>query len=167
MNDIKKTVGIIGGMGPMATADLIYNIVSQTKAEKDSDHIHLIVDSDGSVPDRTAAILGGLKDGDTVDYTFINSYGKYVRDRPTRREDITREYVHNDFADKLRNMMDRRGFTQKTLAEATGISQGVISGYLRRNTAYDEYAQKQPVNPTIDKVHLIAWALQCDPYELL
>ena len=59
MNDIKKTVGIIGGMGPMATADLIYNIVSQTKAEKDSDHIHLIIDSDGSVPDRTAAILSG------------------------------------------------------------------------------------------------------------
>ena len=59
MNDIKKTVGIIGGMGPMATADLIYNIVSQTKAEKDSDHVHLLVDSDGSVPDRTAAILNG------------------------------------------------------------------------------------------------------------
>ena len=59
MIDAKKNVGIIGGMGPMATADLIYNIVSQTKAEKDSDHIHLIVDSDGSVPDRTAAILDG------------------------------------------------------------------------------------------------------------
>ncbi len=59
MNDIKKTVGIIGGMGPMATADLIYNIVSQTKAERDSDHVHLIVDSDPSVPDRTAAILNG------------------------------------------------------------------------------------------------------------
>ena len=59
MIDAKKTVGIMGGMGPMATADLIYNIVSQTKAERDSDHIHLIVDSDGSVPDRTEAILHG------------------------------------------------------------------------------------------------------------
>ena len=59
MNDIKKTVGIMGGMGPMATADLIYNIVSSTQAQMDSDHIHLIVDSDGSVPDRTEAILHG------------------------------------------------------------------------------------------------------------
>ena len=59
MLDIKKTVGIMGGMGPMATSDLIYNIVSQTKADKDSDHIHLIVDIDGSVPDRTEAILHG------------------------------------------------------------------------------------------------------------
>lgn len=121
----------------------------------------------GYVPMGDHKIRVKLADGDHVDYTFINSYGKYVRERPNRREDITREYVHNDFADKLRNMMDRRGFTQKTLAETTGISQGVISGYLRRNNAYDEYAQKQPVNPTIDKVHLIAWALQCDPYELL
>lgn len=108
-----------------------------------------------------------LDTGEVVDYTYINGYGRYVRERPNRREDITRDYVHNDFADKLRNMMDRRGFTQAALAEATGISQGVISGYLRRNSAYDPYAQKQPVNPTIDKVHLIAWALQCDPYELL
>ncbi|MBR2387336.1 MAG: aspartate/glutamate racemase family protein [Clostridia bacterium] len=59
MNGIKKTVGIMGGMGPMATADLIYNIVSSTKAASDSDHIHLIIDSDGSVPDRTEAILHG------------------------------------------------------------------------------------------------------------
>lgn len=61
MNDVKKTVGIMGGMGPLATADLIYNIVSSTAAEKDSDHVHLIIDSDGSVPDRTAAILCGAE----------------------------------------------------------------------------------------------------------
>lgn len=108
-----------------------------------------------------------LDDGTSVDYTFINGYGRYVRERPRSRDDITREYVHNDFADKLRDMMNRRGFTQKTLAETTGISQGVLSGYLRRNEAYDEYAQKKPVNPTIDKVHLLAWALECDPYELM
>ena len=108
-----------------------------------------------------------LEDGTKVDYTYIGDYGNYVRERPKNREDITREYVHNDFADKLKNMMDRRGFTQKTLAEATGISQGVISGYLRRNAAYKEEERKTPINPTIDKVYLIAWALGCDPYELM
>lgn len=108
-----------------------------------------------------------LEDGTKVDYTYINNYGNYVRERPSEREAITREYVHNTFADKLRNMMDRRGFSQLTLSEATGISQSVISSYLRRNAAYKEDAQKRPVNPTIDKVYLIAWALGCDPYELL
>lgn len=108
-----------------------------------------------------------LKDGSQFDYTFIGGYGRYVRERPKTRDAITRDYVHNDFADKLRNMMDRRGFSQLSLSEATGISQSVISSYLRRNKAYDEYSQKNPVNPTIDKVYLIAWALGCDPYELL
>ena len=56
---IKKTVGIMGGMGPLATADLISNIVAHTKAERDSDHVHLLIDCDGTVPDRTEAILHG------------------------------------------------------------------------------------------------------------
>ena len=68
-----------------------------------------------------------LDDGTCVDYTYINGYGKYIRERPRTREDITRTYVHNEFADNLRDMMIRRGFNQKLLSEATGISQGVIS----------------------------------------
>ncbi len=56
---VKKTVGIMGGMGPLATADLFYNIISATKAECDTDHVPLIIDSDTSVPDRTRAILHG------------------------------------------------------------------------------------------------------------
>lgn len=108
-----------------------------------------------------------LDDGTNVDYTFINGYGKYIRERPREIGDITREYVHNEFADKLRNMMDRRGFNQKTLSKATGIAQGTISSYLRRNEAYAEHERKQPVNPTIDKVHILACALDCDPYELM
>ena len=108
-----------------------------------------------------------LSDGTYLDYTYIGEYGEYIRDRPKKRDEITRSYVHNDFASKLRNMMDRRGVNQLMLSERTGISQGVISGYLRRNEAYDEYSQKKPINPTIDKVYLIAWALDCDPYELL
>ncbi len=54
----KKTVGIIGGMGPLATADLFEKITRLTKADKDSKHIHVIIDSDTNIPDRTAAILG-------------------------------------------------------------------------------------------------------------
>lgn len=108
-----------------------------------------------------------LDDGSKVDYTFIHGYGKYIREQPRSRDDITRTYVHNDFADKLRNLMDRRGFTQLTLSKASGISQATLSNYLRRNEVYSEEAHKDPVNPTIDKIYLLAWALDCDPYELL
>lgn len=55
---MKKIVGIIGGMGPLATVDLMNKIISFTPAKKDQDHIHIIVDSYSQIPDRTTAILG-------------------------------------------------------------------------------------------------------------
>ena len=56
-------IGIIGGMGPMAS-QLFYKMVTEhTAAEKDQDHINLILLSDASMPDRTAAILSGKYDG--------------------------------------------------------------------------------------------------------
>ena len=54
-----KTIGIIGGMGPLATVDLYRRIVLRTKAEKDQEHIHVIIDNNTNIPDRTKAIVGG------------------------------------------------------------------------------------------------------------
>lgn len=56
-----KTIGIIGGMGPLATIDLYEKITFNTKAEKDQDHIHIIIDSYPQIEDRTAYILHGGK----------------------------------------------------------------------------------------------------------
>lgn len=57
-----KTIGIIGGMGPLATVDLMKKIIDKTPAEKDQDHIHIIADDYPRIPDRTAAILGEGED---------------------------------------------------------------------------------------------------------
>lgn len=58
----KKTVGIIGGMGPLATADLFSKIILCTHADKDQDHLHVIIDNNTDIPDRTKAILLGGED---------------------------------------------------------------------------------------------------------
>ena len=52
-----KTIGIIGGMGPLATSDLFNRIVTYTKAHNDNQHIPMIIDNNTRIPDRTAAIL--------------------------------------------------------------------------------------------------------------
>lgn len=57
-----KTVGIIGGMGPAATCDLMEKIIALTKAASDQEHIHMIADVNTAIPDRTAAILAGGPD---------------------------------------------------------------------------------------------------------
>lgn len=54
-----KTIGIMGGMGPLAAADLFTKITRLTAAQSDQEHIHVLVDSNTAIPDRTAAILSG------------------------------------------------------------------------------------------------------------
>ena len=56
---MKKSIGILGGMGPLATADLFRKIVLLTDAARDNDHIRIYIDDNASIPDRTAAILSG------------------------------------------------------------------------------------------------------------
>lgn len=52
------TVGVLGGMGPLATADFVRKLMELTPAEDDADHIPLIVCSYPQVPPRGRAILG-------------------------------------------------------------------------------------------------------------
>ena len=54
-----KTLGIIGGMGPLASCDLLKKIILNTAAGCDQEHIPVLLDSNTAIPDRTAAILSG------------------------------------------------------------------------------------------------------------
>lgn len=57
MNDLK--LGIIGGMGPEASAYYYTQLIHRTKVKKDQDHFFTIVDSNAKIPDRTQAIVFG------------------------------------------------------------------------------------------------------------
>ena len=56
---MKKIIGILGGMGPEATAYFYGLLIKHTRAAKDQDHIPVLIWSDPRVPDRTAALLRG------------------------------------------------------------------------------------------------------------
>ena len=51
-----KTIGIMGGMGPMATVDLMQKVIVATKAIKDQEHIHTVIDNNTNVPDRPVRV---------------------------------------------------------------------------------------------------------------
>jgi aspartate racemase len=53
-----RTIGILGGMGPLATADLYRKIILATPATCDQEHLPVVIDADPRVPDRTAALHG-------------------------------------------------------------------------------------------------------------
>ena len=52
-------IGILGGMGPDATVDLMRRVIAATPAEDDADHVHLLVDNNPKVPSRIAALIDG------------------------------------------------------------------------------------------------------------
>jgi aspartate racemase len=54
-----RVVGIIGGMGPEATVDLMRRILAKTPASDDQDHVHLIVESNPKIPSRIAHLIEG------------------------------------------------------------------------------------------------------------
>jgi aspartate racemase len=55
----EKIVGIIGGLGPEATVDLMRRVIQATRAGDDQDHIRMIIDCNPKVPSRMKAILEG------------------------------------------------------------------------------------------------------------
>lgn len=52
-----KKIGIIGGMGPAAGCDLYEKILKLTPAKCDQEHIHVVLDSNTNIPDRTDYIM--------------------------------------------------------------------------------------------------------------
>ncbi len=54
----EAVVGVLGGMGPDATARLFQLLIEATPAARDQDHLRILIDNNAKVPDRTAAILG-------------------------------------------------------------------------------------------------------------
>ncbi len=51
-------IGVVGGVGPAATVDFMNKVVAHTPADRDQDHIKMIVDHNPQIPDRTANLIG-------------------------------------------------------------------------------------------------------------
>ena len=59
MND--KILGILGGLGPLATVYFMDMVAKMTEAQADQDHISMIVLNHAAIPDRTEFILDNTK----------------------------------------------------------------------------------------------------------
>lgn len=51
------TLGVIGGLGPIATAHFLELVINMTDAKTDQEHLSMIIYNAPTVPDRTAHIL--------------------------------------------------------------------------------------------------------------
>jgi aspartate racemase len=55
----QKTIGVLGGMGPESTAELLVWITRCTTAAREQDHLRVLIDSNPKIPNRTEALLSG------------------------------------------------------------------------------------------------------------
>lgn len=68
MTDVEKTIGVLGGMGPKATVDMLAKLIDATPARSEQDHLRVLIDCNPKVQDRNAAIAGT---GDSPAQTLV------------------------------------------------------------------------------------------------
>ncbi|RWD60729.1 MAG: aspartate/glutamate racemase family protein [Mesorhizobium sp.] len=57
-HSIRPQLGIVGGLGPLASADFYFKLTRMTDALRDNEHVPTVILSVPQLPDRTEAILG-------------------------------------------------------------------------------------------------------------
>ncbi len=62
MTNSRRCIGVLGGMGPMATVDFMRKVIELTPAVQDQDHVPMLVHCVPQIPDRVSAILEGRDD---------------------------------------------------------------------------------------------------------
>ncbi|MGR5061544.1 aspartate/glutamate racemase family protein [Photobacterium sp. DNB22_13_2] len=59
---MSRKLGILGGMGPLATVEFMQKIIAQTPASSDQQHIPMLVSNNPQIPDRTAFLISNGDD---------------------------------------------------------------------------------------------------------
>lgn len=96
-----KTIGVIGGLGPMATAYYLELIARMTDAGRDQEHPRIYMLSLPDIPDRTAYILGKSEENPSPVLSRaaqeLQGLGAHLITIPC----ITAHYYYNDLTENL------------------------------------------------------------------
>lgn len=95
----RKTLGVIGGMGPQATCLFYQQVIARTAAVSDQDHVPMIILNHTTIPDRTRAILSG--GGDAV-FSLLLKDAKLLEQNGASAIAIPCNTSHY-FADRIQN----------------------------------------------------------------
>lgn len=140
-------LGVIGGMGPLATVKFYDKIVLNTEAHNDNEHIDLIVLNHSTMPDRTKCII------ENKDTEFLNEIKKDLEILEGIGIDIvaipcnTSHYFYDEFKNftnlKIINMIE------ETILEIKrrGIKKVAVFGTLGtlNSKVYNKYAKENGI----------------------
>lgn len=95
------TLGVIGGMGPMATAYFIELIVRMTDGAKDQDHLPMIIYHSPKIADRTSFILGKSRENPVSDIIRIGRRLALQGAACISIPCITAHYFHRELSEQI------------------------------------------------------------------
>lgn len=137
-------LGVIGGMGPLATVKFYDKVVLNTDAHNDNEHIDLVVLNHSTMPDRTRCII------EKKDLEFLNVIKKDLEILDNIGVDVvaipcnTSHYFYDEFSKytnlKIINMIEETILEIKRRRVKQVAAFGTI-GTLN-SKVYDKYAQK-------------------------
>ncbi|CDA68162.1 aspartate racemase [Clostridium sp. CAG:510] len=137
-------LGIIGGLGPMATAYFMELVTKMTQADTDQEHIDMIIYSRPSIPDRTKYILGESKESPLP--AMIEVGKTLVEQHATRIAIpcITAHYFHDELENAIRvpiihgiaetvQYLSKRGYRSAGIMATDGtVRTGLFTEELRK-----------------------------------
>lgn len=137
-------LGVLGGMGPLATADFLAKLVAETPATRDQDHIPYVAWSVPQIPDRPAAILHGgesplpqmlrgiaiLKQAGATAVAIACNTAHYWYDDLVREGGLPILHI----ADAVCDMLARRGITAGTVG-LLGTDGTIKAGFFQQRFA--------------------------------
>ena len=137
-------LGVIGGMGPLATVNFYQRVVLNTEAKCDNEHIDMIVLNHSTMPDRTKCIIENRKteflEAIKKDFAILENIGVEAVAIPCN----TSHYFYDEFKNltdlKIINMIEETIFEVKK----SGVKKISVFGTLGtlNSKVYEKYAKE-------------------------
>ncbi len=96
-----RTLGIIGGLGPMATAYFLQLLIQMSDAGTDQEHMDTLIYSMPSIPDRTRYIIGESEENPVPRMVYCGKKLKEIGAGIIAIPCITAHYFHEELEEKI------------------------------------------------------------------
>ena len=97
----QQTLGVLGGLGPLATAYYLELVVSMTQAATDQEHPKIIIMNVPTIPDRTAYILGRSQESPLEPMVALGRQMKDLGVDIIATPCITAHYFHSQLQEQI------------------------------------------------------------------
>ena len=120
-----RVLGILGGLGPMATVYFYEMLTRHTKAVRDQDHIDVIINSRATTPDRTAYILGQSSENPfdimAADAARLVTFGADIIAIPCNTAHYFYDRLNESIDIPILNMLEETVLHAKSVCSKVGI----------------------------------------------